>query len=208
MTNKINGVEYGLPPETQSDPVDVVAALADTLIKGVTKLLPHAQLDIDRFGNIESAIVRIFNNRPINDTAEKLGATLNVMAYAIAQSMVGQNRGYPEFNDHPVGFQSGEDAFRAKFIQSPMFEQLGLKVGLNKRAFSNFKCPVSRYPEGQPLVDWLFSQYVYTAALYGGVDEEMSKLMCEQWRAVRWDWLHCDPTIAVTDFKRFRNRNR
>lgn len=178
-----------------------IVNIGEMLMQSVHKLLPSADIDLDSLVKVDLAIVRIFQTPRMNETDLQLKATIGIMGFAIAQNIVGKRRGYTELND--------ENDYRARLITAPLFQQLDIgRLGLNRTAFSKWKTPATNSAGKQPWLNWLLSQYVFTAALYGGVDETEAKLMRDQFGAVQWDWLHTDPQTALMDFKRFRNRNR
>ena len=160
-------------------------------------------LDLDRLADCDAAVERVFKNPQWNDSNLKLGATVGIMAFGIAQTIRGRMRGFPEFNNCSSQFTYGEDEYRARMFAAPMWEQLGLRVGFNRTAESNYKTPAVNQQKDQLWLNWLCSQYVFTSALYGGLSETDAETMSNRWVSVQWDWLHTDPHIANMDFKRY-----
>ena len=187
--------------EIAEEAARAVLAFGELVLKGVYKLIPTADVDLDKMERCEIAITRMFFTNRMIDTPEKIGATVGIMSFAIAQNIQAKRRrGIMEFGH--------EDEYRERILKAPLFQQVGVSLMLDKSTFSNYRTPKARDPKDQPFASWLFSQMVYTAALYGNVPEAEAKLMSEQWGAVEWDVLHTDPERATQNFKRFRNRNR
>lgn len=185
------------------DTAQAIHSLGIMLLNAINALIPNANVDLDALMNIDAAIERVFRNPHFNATNMQLGATVGIMAFAVAQTIRGKARGYPEFNNCSSEFTFGEDEYRARMCAAPMFEQLDLRIGFNRSTQSKYKTPAVKSPEKQLWINWLFSQYVFTAALYGGISEADAEAMRERWVSVQWDWLHTDPPIANMDFKRY-----
>lgn len=175
------------------------------LMAEINKRIPTSYVDLERFSLIGPAISRMFKNEAMAGSPEKMQATLKFMAFAIAKSVVGQMRGHPEYSGNPAQHLSGEDEFRTVFVKSPIFDEVGLPyVGLNRSNYSKHMCPAVRSDgEKKVWLNWLLSQYVFTAALYGKVELEDAKEICSFWVAVQFDWLHVDAYLANKDFKRY-----
>lgn len=187
--------------EIAEDAAKAVLDIGELIMKGVYKLIPTADLDLDKVAQCEPAIVRMFFTGRMIDTPEKIGATVGIMSFAIAQNLQAKRRRRIMECGH-------EDEYRERMMTAPLFQQIGIRMSLSKTAFSNYKTPKAVNERDQPMVNWLFGQMVFTAALYNDVPEATAKLMCEQCGTVEWDVLHTNPERAVENFKRFRNRNR
>lgn len=198
MTKKING------HDTSIDTTDIdkmIGGIGQALLLSIDHLLPGVDVDLDKLAQCDAAFARMFTNKSILESREKMAATVGIMAFGIAQNIQAKRR-------NGVLICAHEDEYRERLCHAPLFQQVSLKIGLDKSAFSKFKCPKAIEPREQPFVNWLFSQMVFSAALYNDVPEAEAKLMCDQWGAVEWDVLHTEPERAVENFKRFRNRNR
>lgn len=187
---------------------DLSGTLADiraVLLIEIEKRIPANYVDTGKFGLIGPAVNRIFKNEALAGSPEKMDATLKFMAFAIAKSVIGAMRGHPEHNGDPSKYVTGEDQFRAALVKDPLFDAVGLPlVGMNRSNYSKHLCPAVRSDgEKKVWLNWLLSQYVFTAALYGGLNQEDAQEMCAFWVTVQWDWLHVDPYLANKDFKRF-----
>lgn len=222
MTTKQNGKSVVWPGVTDAKLTEMKTTVAEfaslldethtavhsfgiMLIKAIQALIPgyHHNLDLDRLADCDAAVERVFKNPQWNDSNLKLGATVGIMAFGIAQTIRGRMRGFPEFNNCSSEFTYGEDEYRARMFAAPMWEQLGLRVGFNRTAESNYKTPAVNQQKDQLWLNWLCGQYVFTSALYGGLSETDAETMSNRWVSVQWDWLHTDPHIANMDFKRY-----
>lgn len=188
---------------TESTKLNVTLAEFGTMLRAaIAEQMPGADINHVDLANIGPAVRRMFQRPELNNTPLKLEATVAFMAFAIVQTIKGKMRGSPECNGS-TGYVYGEDEYRAKMVRLPMVEKLGLRIGFNRSLFSQYQRPAVNDMENLVWLNWLLSQYVFTAALYGGITEEDAVEMRGQWSSVQWDWLHCDPYLANKDFKRY-----
>jgi hypothetical protein len=127
---KINGHSHEeLNINEVVETLEALQKTGQTILDGIHRLEPNVDVDLDRFVLIDLAIGRMFTNPHQCDSHKKLGATVGMMSFAVAQQIRGSKRkGIPEF--------AHEDEYRERIIHAGIKEDMAKTMGENWGAVS------------------------------------------------------------------------